>query len=246
MQIEKAVYKQILKLPFNRWRIIDLVYPPFCCYCGIIGYEICLECYTKIEIMSNHKICLVCGEIIRTGIKCDNCMKLHPPFEQSRSWGVYVGVLKQVVQKIKYKRGFGIIEYITKPLTHFIKNWGISVNMIVPMPLGKKREIARGYNQSFLIAKPISEYLNIPLNERALIRSRDTKSQVGLDYEERKINMKNAFRAENSTCNNKSILLIDDIVTTGSTLNESAKALKLAGAQKVFCFTVARTKNPIK
>jgi len=118
--------------------------------------------------------------------------------------------------------------------------------MIVPIPLGEKREIVRGYNQSVLIAKPISEYFNIPMYEHALIRSRDTKSQVGLNYEERKKNMKNAFRADKSICNNKSILLIDDIVTTFSTLNESAKALKLAGAQKVFCFTVARTRNPIK
>ncbi len=246
MQTEKVVAKPIFKLPISHWRIIDLVYPPFCCCCGKIGYEICPECYTKIEIISNHKICLVCGEIKETGKNCSNCMKLHPSFKQARSWGVYIGVLRQVVQKIKYKRGFGLIEYITEPLTHFINNWGVSVDMIVPIPLGKKREIERGYNQSVLISKPISEYLNIPMHEHALIRSRDTKSQVGLNYMERKINMKNAFRADKSTCNNKSILLIDDIATTCSTLNESAKALKIAGAQKVFCFTVARTKNPIK
>ena len=246
MQMEKVIDKPIFNLPLSRWRIIDLVYPPFCCYCGKIGYEICPDCYTKIEIISNHKICLVCGGTIETGTNCSNCIKSHPSFEQARSWGVYVGVLKQVVQKIKYKHGFGIIEYITKPLINFIKNWGISVDMIVPVPLGEKREISRGYNQSVLIAKPISGYLNIPMYEHALIRSRDTKSQVGLNYEERKINMKNAFRADKSTFNKKSILLIDDIATTCSTLNESAKALKLAGAQKVFCFTVARTKNPIK
>jgi ComF family protein len=246
MQIEKTVYKPILELPFSRWRIIDLVYPPFCCNCGKIGYEICPECYSRIEIISNQKICLVCGGIIETGSNCSICMKLHPLFEQARSWGVYVDVLKQIVQKIKYKRGFGIIEYITKPIIHFIKNWEISVDMIVPIPLGKKREIMRGYNQSILIAKPISEYFSIPMNKYALIRSRDTKSQVGLNYEERKMNMKNAFRADKPICNDKSILLIDDIATTCSTLNESAKALKLAGAQNVFCFTVARTKNPIK
>ncbi len=245
MQMEKVIDKPIFNLPLSRWRIIDLIYPPFCCYCGKIGYEICPECYSEIEIISNNNICLVCGGTIETGTNCSNCIKSHPSFEQARSWGVYIGVLRQVVQKIKYKRGFGIIEYITKPLVHFIKNWGISVDMIVPIPLGKNREIERGYNQSSLIAKPISEYFNIPMYEHALIRSRDTKSQVGLNYEERKINMKNAFRAEKSACENKSILLIDDIVTTGSTLNESAKALKLARAQKVFCFTVARTKNLI-
>ena len=138
------------------------------------------------------------------------------------------------------------IEYITKPTVQLIKNWGISLDMIVPIPLSKKRETARGYIQSVLIAKPISQHIDIPMEELALFRNRDTRSQVGLNYKERVTNMKNAFYADNSICNNKSILLIDDIATTCSTLNESTKALKLAGAQKVFCFTVARTKNQIK
>lgn len=246
MQTEITTEKQNFELPFSHWRIIDLVYPPFCCNCGKIGYEICPECFSKIETTHNSNICLTCGEIIKAGSNCMNCLKLHPSFEQARSWGIYTGVLKQVIKKIKYDRGFGIIEYITKPIIDFIKNWNILVDMIVPVPLSKNRETARGYNQSILIAKPISRYFNLPIEKPALIRSRDTKSQVGLNYKERRINVKNAFFADNSLCNNRSILLIDDIATTFSTLNESTKALKRAGAQKVFCFTVARTKNPIK
>ncbi len=246
MQIEITADKPFFKLPFSHWRIIDLVYPPFCCNCGKIGYEICPECFIKIETTHNQNVCPVCGRIIITGSNCSNCLKLHPLFEQARSWGIYTGVLKQVVQNIKYNRGFGIIEYITKPIVQLIKNWGISVDMIVPIPLSKKRKTERGYNQSVLIAKPISQHFNIPMEELALIRSMETRSQVGLNYKERITNVKNAFCADNSICNNKSILLVDDIATTFSTLNESTKALKLAGAQKVFCFTVARTKNPIK
>jgi len=246
MQIEITSEKPNFELPVSHWRIIDLVYPPFCCNCGKIGYEICPECYSKIETTHNNNICLTCGGILKAGLNCSNCKKLHPSFEQVRSWGIYTGVLKQVVKKIKYDRGFGVIEYITKPIINFIKNWNISVDMIIPVPLSKNRETARGYNQSILIAKPISRYFNIPMEELALIRSRDTKSQVGLNYKERKINVENAFCANSSLCDNKSILLIDDIATTFSTLNESTKALKLAGAQEVFCFTVARTINPIK
>jgi len=246
MQIEITADKPFFKLPFSHWRIIDLVYPPFCCNCGKIGYEICPECFIKIETTHNQNVCPVCGGIIIIGSNCSNCLKMHPLFEQARSWGNYTGVLKQVVQNIKYNRGFGIIEYITKPIVQLIKNWGISVDMIVPIPLSKKRKTERGYNQSVLIAKPISQHFNIPMEELALIRSMETRSQVGLNYKERITNVKNAFCADNSICNNKSILLVDDIATTFSTLNESTKALKLAGAQKVFCFTVARTKNPIK
>ena len=246
MQIEITSKKPNFELPVSHWRIIDLVYPPFCCNCGKIGYEICPDCFMKIETTHNQNICPVCGGIIQTGSNCSNCLKLHPLFEQARSWGFYIGVLKQVVQNIKYNRSFGVIEYITKPIVQLIKNWGISLDMIVPIPLSKKRETARGYNQSVLIAKPISQHIDIPMEELALFRNRDTRSQVGLNYKERVTNVKNAFYADNSICNNKSILLIDDIATTCSTLNESTKALKLAGAQKVFCFTIARTKNQIK
>jgi len=245
MQIEITTDKSFFKLPFSRWRIIDLVYPPFCCNCGKIGYEICPECFIKIKTTNNRNICPVCGGSIKTGSNCSNCLKLHPLFEQARSWGIYIGVLKQIVQNIKYNRCFGVIEYITKPIVQLIKNWGISVDMIVPIPLSKNRETSRGYNQSVLIAKPISRYFSLPMKELALIRNRDTRTQVGLNYKERITNVKNAFYADNSICNNKSIHLIDDIATTCSTLNESTKALKSAGAQKVFCFTVARTKNQI-
>lgn len=246
MQIENTFNKPFINLPFSRWRFIDLIYPPFCCNCGKIGYEICPICYKNIDTIKYHKNCLFCGITIKQGKYCRNCKKTPPQFDQLRSWGIYTGVLKKVIQKIKYNRGFGIIEYIIGPIIKIIKKWNISVSMIIPVPLGKKRELERGYNQSVLIAEPISEFLEIPLYKHALIRTRETKSQVGLNFEERKINMQNAFVAEKNACEKKSVLLVDDIATTCSTLNESTKALKLAGAQYVFCFSVARTKNPIK
>ena len=246
MQIEKSFDNRVLELPFSRWRFIDLIYPPFCCNCGKIGYEICPNCFKELELTIHKNICLVCGITIRKGLKCSNCRRFPSHFEQLRSWGVYAGVLKQVVKKIKYNRGFGIIEYIIQPIIQFIKNWDISVNMIIPIPLSKNREAERGYNQSVLLAEPISKSLNIPFQKHALIRTRDTKSQVGLKFAERKTNIKNAFQANKSLCENRSILLIDDIATTCSTLNECAKVLKLAEAREVICFTVARTKNSDK
>jgi competence protein ComFC len=245
MQNLGTVGKPILSRPNSFWRIIDLLYPPFCCNCGKIGYEICPECFSDIETVSSQQICLICGRILSADKTCPICKKSPPVFDQARSWGIYSGVLKQIIYKIKYKRGFGIIEYISKPLTECIIDWGISADMIVPIPLGKKREKERGYNQSTLIANPISKHFNIPLENRALTRIRETRSQVGLNYEERNCNIKDAFQADRSVVNQKSILLIDDIATTCATLNESAKALIFSGASRVLCFTVAQTKKPL-
>ncbi|MDO9545289.1 MAG: ComF family protein [Pelolinea sp.] len=245
MQNNGTVGKLILSRPNSFWRFIDLLYPPFCCNCGKIGYEICPECFSEIETISTQQICKICGRIISADKTCPICEKSHPVFDQARSWGIYTGALKQIIQKIKYERGFGVIEYISKPLIECIINWGISADLIVPIPLGKQREKERGYNQSALIASPISNYFDIPINDHALTRIRETRSQVGLNYEERNNNIKDAFQADRSAVFRKSVLLIDDIATTCATLNESAKALRYSGASKIFCFTVAQTKKPI-
>ena len=244
MQIIGAVGKPILSRPNSFWRIIDLLYPPFCCNCGKIGFEICPECFSDIETTSDRQICLLCGRILFADKTCPICEKSIPVFNQARSWGIYTGPLKQMIQRIKYKRGFGIIEYLTQPLIECLNSWGLSADMIVPIPLGKQREKVRGYNQSILIAKPISNYFKIPLEIRALIRIRETRTQVGLNYEERNTNLRDAFQADKSIVNNKSILLIDDIATTCATLNESARTLRLFGASRIFCFSVAQTKKP--
>ena len=241
MPITDTIGKPTFSKPNSLWRIIDFFYPPFCCHCGKIGFEVCPSCFSKIEIISTHRICNSCGRVIQNHGKCPICTLSPPKFDQARSWGIYSGVLKQIIQKIKYDRGFGVIEYISKPLIDCIFRWGISIDMIIPIPLGKKREKERGYNQSALIAAPISKLLGIPMNKSALSRFRETRSQVGLNYEERNRNINGAFHAKHTEITQKSILLIDDIATTCATLNESAKTLKLAGASKVFCFTIAQT-----
>lgn len=244
MQNIGTVGKPILSRPNSFWRIIDLLYPPFCCNCGKIGFEICPECFSDIETTSSRQICLVCGRVLNTDKTCPICEKSIPVFDQARSWGIYAGPLKQLIQKIKYERGFGIIEYLSIPLIECINNWGLSADIIVPIPLGKQREKERGYNQSTLIANPISKHFKIPLENRALTRIRETRTQVGLNYKERNTNIRGAFQADSSIVNKKSILLIDDIATTCATLNESARTLRLFGASRIFCFSVAQTKKP--
>jgi len=224
------------------WKFIDAIYPPFCCNCGMIGFEICPQCFNDIQIMPLNGICRICGNPLTRNGNCLSAANHNTfPFQQVRSWGFYQGPLKAALRKIKYQRGFGLIKHFAKPVADHIQQWGVNVDFIVPVALGSKRQIERGYNQSECIARPIAKLLNKPVITSALSRTRETQSQVGLDFKQRIENVCGAFSARSEICKDKNILLFDDITTTFSTLNACTAALLSAGAKSVSCFTVART-----
>ena len=233
-------------LPNSIWRLVDLVYPPLCCCCGKLGYEICPTCFSEISLLPITQICQRCGDTIFEPDPCDLCKSDPPSFDQQRSWGYYTGNLQRVIQMIKYNRAIGLVEYLQASLIHYIQVWGITFDLIIPVPLGKKRQKKRGFNQSEQIAKPIASRLGIPFSVDAIKRIRETPSQVGLTIKERQENVRGAFDAFQEVCAEKDILLVDDISTTGATLNACSKALKAAGAAHVFCFTVAKTNKEKK
>jgi ComF family protein len=117
-------------------------------------------------------------------------------------------------------------------------NW--SLDIITPVPLGLVRLKERGYNQATLLARPIALYFQVPFSSRALIRTRETQSQVGLTVTERQLNMADAFWANSKLVEGKNILVVDDVATSGATLNACAKALVEEGASKVYGFSLAR------
>ena len=224
------------------WNILDTIYPPFCCNCGIIGADICQQCFANILIMPSANVCAICGNPLNKHKQCPRAGNHNSYyFHQARSWGYYQGPLKKALKKIKYQRGFGLIRYFAEPVANFITQWGLDFDIIVPVALGAKRHLERGYNQSEYIALPIARILNKSVITTALIRTRETKSQVGLDIDQRIKNVSGAFSARRDECEGKNILLFDDITTTFSTLNASTAALLSAGAKSVACFTVART-----
>ena len=207
----------------------------------MVGFELCPDCYKQINTIPLDKICLICGNPLKPGKKCDR-KELHQLFfTGARSWGFYEGPLKSALRKIKYGRGFGLISYFSEQLATAIKDWGITFDFIIPVALGAKRQLDRGYNQAERISRPVAARLNIPIISGVLVRTRETTSQVGLDFNERKANVKDAFSADKDICCGRSILLFDDITTTFSTLNACASALRNAGASSIYCFTVART-----
>jgi ComF family protein len=125
-------------------------------------------------------------------------------------------------------------------MTIDIKRIGWDLDMLIPVPLSLARLAERGYNQAALIAFPIAIGLRIPYDTRSLIKVRDTRPQVGLSYEQRKLNLSDAFSVNATKVNGKRVLVVDDVTTSGSTLNECAKVLIEIGAKEVYGYTFAR------
>jgi ComF family protein len=121
-----------------------------------------------------------------------------------------------------------------------LQTLGWQTDLITNVPLGKSRLKERGYNQVTVIARPLAMAMNLPLATQAIVRERETRSQVGLSAQERLTNVAGAFRALPNIVSGKSVLLVDDVATTGATLNACAAALRTAGAVRVYALTLAR------
>jgi len=163
-----------------------------------------------------------------------------PPFAALRSWAVFEGPVRSALHRLKYRRNVALGDALARPLTDFCRRLDWPVQVVVPIPLGKKRLHERGYNQVGLIAMPLAALNRWRYAPRALFRVRETKSQVGLSAFERQENMQGAFRADPRLVSGYTVLLMDDVATTGATLSAGAEALLSAGAEAVFALTLAR------
>lgn len=175
----------------------------------------------------------------RTDI-CERCSAEPPPFRSLRAWAVFDFPVRQALHKLKYRRDMGLGDALAVPIAVFADSLHWPFELVVPVPLGRKRMQERGYNQVALIARPLSLALGLDYRPGALKRKRETVSQVGLSAMERRENMQNAFLADALVVRGKTVLVMDDVSTTGSTLSSCSEALLQAGAKDVFALTVAR------
>ncbi len=134
----------------------------------------------------------------------------------------------------------GIGDALARQMTGFIQSLNLNVDMLIPVPLGKKRLRERGYNQVALVARPLAYELGLQYAPQGLWKSRETRSQVGLNVSQRRENVSKAYQADGKVVKRRSVLLMDDVATTGSTIQSSAEALLSAGALEVYAVTIAR------
>ncbi|RLG12525.1 hypothetical protein DRN73_02285 [Candidatus Pacearchaeota archaeon] len=227
-------------------KILNLVFPSFCKICNksLKHHEvlICENCYEKLPFLNAY--CKKCGTPIE-GLRdkkqrvsfCSNCFQKKLYFDEVFIGFYYKEPISNWILEAKFHRNFVLAFELGKLLRKVIKNLLPDVDYIVPLPLSKKRSGERGYNQSFLIYAGLTDKKFSP---SILVKIKDTLPQTRLSKKERWKNVKNAFKSY-SSLNKKTILLIDDVITTGATVNEAAKALKLAGAEKVYVCALAKS-----
>lgn len=226
--------------------LIDLIFPPRCVVCKKFSNDpLCGDCLSKVKYI-DPLVCKVCGEPHNSrfeGNFCHDCYQKKTPFDIARSITVYEGVMKEAIHEFKFNNKRTLSVPLGKIMIDYLKNnkeIGVSdVDIIIPVPLSRKKQRAREYDQAELLAEELSKYNGIELDIGSLKRTRETIPQFKLSRKERLVNLKEAFSAL-STVEGKNILLVDDIYTTGSTAKEASIALKKAGAGKVYVLTLAR------
>ena len=157
-----------------------------------------------------------------------------------RSWAVFDSPVQEALHTLKYRRNMGIGEALALHMTEFVRSLNWTVDLLIPVPLGKKRLKERGYNQVGLVARPLAYEIGLGYAPSALWKVRETRSQVGLSVSKRGENVLGAYQADPEIVKRKSVLLMDDVATTGSTIQSCTKALLSAGARDVYALTIAR------
>jgi ComF family protein len=197
--------------------------------------------------------CVICGDrlfsaqLLMGDGRCQNCRDLEPEFARAISFGEYEGNLRGLVHLLKYEGVVPVAPVLGQMLAHAIMELlpgcGDAIPLIVPVPLHQSKRGERGFNQADLIAGAAVKHLPRPVEiaTGVLVRQRATISQVGLSREERIANMRGAFQVRNPRrVQGRTVIVVDDVMTTGTTISECARVLKQAGAERVWAATVAR------
>jgi ComF family protein len=221
------------------WSGLDLLFPPACGGCGKLGARWCTDCQQKLASVPE-PVCEVCGEPQIIAKTCDKCLTARPAFAALRSCVVFKEPIRPALHKMKYRREVGLGEALAWNVAVYIDKLGWQADAITPIPLSEQRFAERGYNQVDLIAHPLARLMRWQYLPGALRRSRHTRSQVGLSAGERRDNVSGAFLAKSQLVTGKTILLVDDVATTGATLDSASRSLVEAGAAKVYALTFAK------
>jgi competence protein ComFC len=223
----------------NFWVGIDWLFPPVCGGRGQPGTRWCQVCQKKIQTI-DEPVCVACGLSQAYSGLCERCEEKRPSFKLLRPWTVFEEPVRKALHRLKYRRDIGLGEALSNQMSGFVAQLGWPVDTLIPIPLGKKRLKERGYNQVAMVAMPLSIQLGLDYHPTALARARETRSQVGLSAVERQENVQGAFFADRVKVSGRSVLLLDDVSTTGATLSSAAEALLTSGAREVYAVTIAR------
>ena len=219
---------------------IDLLFPPRCGGCQTAGSLWCEACRAAIKPIEP-PWCEKCGQMLAADRVCANC-RAHPlQIERIRSAALFEGVLRQAIHRFKYERLSSLAEPFGDMLADYWRAEQLAADWLIPVPLHSSRERDRGYNQSELLARQLAHRVNVPLSSRGLRRTRATAVQMTLNAAQRRENVAGAFECVEPRVRGARVVIVDDVGTTGATLDACAQAVLKAGAAAVMGLTLART-----
>ncbi len=238
--------------------LVSVLFPAGCRLCeGVLlrasTVPICEECLGSFPALGGAG-CETCGQPLATwslsspeaassaqGLLCPECQTRTYGFDRARSYALYKGPLVPAVMLLKFERVEPLGSWFSDRLAEVAKREALNADIVVPVPLHRQRRRERGYNQAELVAKPLARKLCVPYRAVLLTRTKPRPDKHILSLEERWDSVRGAFATRpGSKVDNLRVLLVDDVMTTGATLDACAKALRGAGAKSVIGLTIAR------
>ncbi|MCM8795793.1 MAG: ComF family protein [Candidatus Omnitrophica bacterium] len=248
----------MIDIMLDRWfnGLLELIWPKVCIVCrknlkniASIDNIICKECWGKIK-RNLPPFCYSCGRHLESKDlsqhHCVDCRKRKFHFDRAFSPCVYEGVLKKLIHAFKYEGKDYLGKILSTLMIDFIREYNLPIeemDYLIPLPLHKTRLREREFNQAEILSRYLAKEFNKPILNNVLLRHRLSPSQTELDINKRWLNVQGSFSIDKTNYNyyieNKNILLIDDVLTTGATSSAAAATLKAAGAKIVFVLTLA-------
>lgn len=226
------------------WTLLDLVFPPRCQNCQQLGERLCAVCRAEIEYLKK-PVCSYCGypqHAPTADDRCDQCRRISFGNIRIRSMAFHGGSLRSAIHSLKYRRNPALGETLADLMSrHWLADFPADA-MLIPVPLGTGRKQERGFNQAEVLARGLGARWRCPLLLDGLSRGRETRSQVGLNAQERQSNVAGAFVASPKV-KGQAVILVDDVCTTGATLSACAESLLQSGATQVWAYTLARARH---
>ena len=223
---------------------LDLLFPAVCCGCSALGHALCPTCAQQVEPVPG-PVCSHCGRpLAHARAVCADCSRLpRDPLRLSRAATLHTSPMREAIHSLKYENRPELAPYLARYLVAVFaappwSGLAHTLDAVVPVPLHDERLVERGYNQSELLADAFCAATKLPCMPGWMARTRATRQQVGLGPDERRANVADAFLAAPPVAG-KTLLLIDDVRTTGATLRACAQAALAARARGVYALTLA-------